>query len=305
MKNIVTQTVIFVFLLSGMITGMPIAVSATPLHIRIAVNKSPAVYQIGEQMVVTVETNQACYLTLLSLWTTGGVKRVMTPYLPGGGRYTFDQIFIEKKPAGRQTVYGLCTRAQQTHFKEWYHSSGELKRELDQRLRVLPQDSWADDNAQFEIVAASPSPPVPFGGERILPTPIRPSTEPGHFAPVRPSTRKTSLLNLSADTKNQIIKSINEFLEEPENKELHEWFMTDLFRSFSEEEACRSYKRSFWALLNILYVKHDCTQYGIYDEKLETYQKYFNNGLTITEIVKDLLLLAKGAKILKWIKGLL
>ncbi len=142
-----------------------------PLMIEVQVDKP--VYRIGEFIVLTVRSNQDCYLALYDISTEGEVSQIFPNkyandnLIRGGRLYRIptetDNFDYEiTGPPGIERVRAVCTQknvniidpsvvSKQETFPRIQQTSPQFEHTLNQKLESIPSEQWAEASITFQV----------------------------------------------------------------------------------------------------------------------------------------------------------
>lgn len=168
--------VLFALALHGCYAPPPPAsggVSQRPFSLQVRVGKT--MYKVGENIVISVQTTQNCYLTLYDISTVGEVTQIFPNqfatdnYIEGGYTYpipdqkdNFDFEIIG--PPGLERVRGVCTiedvnlvEARKMDSTEVFprireDAHGDFDDSLNAKLHVIPSERWAEASITFQVI---------------------------------------------------------------------------------------------------------------------------------------------------------
>jgi hypothetical protein len=132
-------------------------------------------YRVGENIVISVRSNQSCYLTLYDISTQGEVTQIFpnqyasNNFIEANYTYpipdqddTFD--FEITGPGGTERVRAVCTLenvnlvdsskvdSTTAYPRIRQETRGEFDDSLDHKLSVMPSERWAEASVTFQVV---------------------------------------------------------------------------------------------------------------------------------------------------------
>ena len=179
MKKLLFASVVLCLLplLIGCTPAMPTpqpTPTPTPGAFSIDIKVDKPVYQIGENIFITVQPSRNCYLSLYDISTVGEVTQIFPNrfaadnLLQGAQVYripseadAFD--FEITGPPGIERVRAVCTVNsvnlfgqqrtinQNEVFPRIYVAPNQFEQTLDQQLDSLPSDQWTEASITFEV----------------------------------------------------------------------------------------------------------------------------------------------------------
>jgi hypothetical protein len=132
------------------------------------------IYQIGENIFITVRPSRDCYLTLYDISTLGEVTQIFPNHFAADNLLQAAQLyripseadafdFEVTGPPGIERVRAICSVnnvnlfSQQRQidrnevFPRIYVAPNQFEQTLDQQLNSIPSDQWAEASVTFEV----------------------------------------------------------------------------------------------------------------------------------------------------------